>query len=499
MTEIDDLKKAIEQAEGATEPLKKSQMELNFTPGPNPHHNPASKADRLAKKAGELTEAAVESENTGGSDAAHLHYAAGQAHTDAMHAARREGKGSVAAYHHSQADAHHRAYTRINASGTVSNIQAKGTPKVDDIVHVRLPIKGVPNTMSPPQQAQVVSTDGEHATVRHMASGKEHRVHVSQITSKPDTDAQVWVDPAKQRREMDAADTARQVNFMHPAFSQKGKDGRVYLHDSQTGQQLDNYEGPFHPDGDTSKTLHTWIEDGERNYSARPLQAATASPEVQVLVGSATELIGDMIRKPEMSKYREVIQRKLDALNANPSAKAAHQVISDVRMIAEKVAKEARPNDPKAAKELKRILESPDFGFTEAGGNGRVKSNPDGTITVYDGFYYGEDEARQRHIEKWSENGSYGKYFKDEGYNIKVVGSDSNHESKVFKRVGSTRGGDVSVTLAVTKAPEQGIEAHGVKGMNSTPWRKEFKSQKHFEKWLEKNDGNVSVHGTRKI
>lgn len=79
-------------------------------------------------------------------------------------------------------------------------------------------------------------------------------------------------------------------------------------------------------------------------------QAATASPEVQVLVGSATELIGDMIKKPEMSKYKEVIQRKLDALNANPSAKAAHQVISDVRMIAEKVAKETAPRPTRAGK-----------------------------------------------------------------------------------------------------------------------------------------------------
>ena len=43
------------------------------------------------------------------------------------------------------------------------------------------------------------------------------------------------------------------------------------------------------------------------------------------------------------------------------------------------------------------------------------------------------------------------------------------------------------------------IEAHGVKGMKSTPWRKTFKSQKHFEEWLDKNDGGVEVHGTREI
>lgn len=42
------------------------------------------------------------------------------------------------------------------------------------------------------------------------------------------------------------------------------------------------------------------------------------------------------------------------------------------------------------------------------------------------------------------------------------------------------------------------IEAYGVKGMKSTQWRKVFKNQKEFDKWLDKNEGNVEVHGTRK-
>ena len=41
------------------------------------------------------------------------------------------------------------------------------------------------------------------------------------------------------------------------------------------------------------------------------------------------------------------------------------------------------------------------------------------------------------------------------------------------------------------------IEAYGVKGMKSQPWRKVFPSQEAFEKWLEKNEGNVEVQGTR--
>lgn len=52
---------------------------------------------------------------------------------------------------------------------------------------------------------------------------------------------------------------------------------------------------------------------------------------------------------------------------------------------------------------------------------------------------------------------------------------------------------------AVVKAHEKRIEAHGVKGMKSTPWRKTFKSQKHFEEWQDKDGGNSEVHGFREL
>jgi hypothetical protein len=43
------------------------------------------------------------------------------------------------------------------------------------------------------------------------------------------------------------------------------------------------------------------------------------------------------------------------------------------------------------------------------------------------------------------------------------------------------------------------IEICGVKGMNSTPFRKIFKNQAAMEKWIEKNDGDVEVHGYREV
>jgi hypothetical protein len=43
------------------------------------------------------------------------------------------------------------------------------------------------------------------------------------------------------------------------------------------------------------------------------------------------------------------------------------------------------------------------------------------------------------------------------------------------------------------------IEAHGVHGMKSKPWRKVFKNQAAFEAWLEKHEGDVEVHGARDV
>ncbi len=43
------------------------------------------------------------------------------------------------------------------------------------------------------------------------------------------------------------------------------------------------------------------------------------------------------------------------------------------------------------------------------------------------------------------------------------------------------------------------MEAYGVHGMQSKPWHKRFKSQYAFEQWLEKNEGDYEVQGTRDI
>lgn len=47
------------------------------------------------------------------------------------------------------------------------------------------------------------------------------------------------------------------------------------------------------------------------------------------------------------------------------------------------------------------------------------------------------------------------------------------------------------------EAPDHTMEAHGVKGMKNTPWRKTFKSHDHAREWAEKNDADI--HGTRDL
>jgi hypothetical protein len=50
-----------------------------------------------------------------------------------------------------------------------------------------------------------------------------------------------------------------------------------------------------------------------------------------------------------------------------------------------------------------------------------------------------------------------------------------------------------------SKETKVGIEAYGVRGANSNKWKKTFKSQEAFEKWLDQNEGDVEVSGTREV
>ena len=59
--------------------------------------------------------------------------------------------------------------------------------------------------------------------------------------------------------------------------------------------------------------------------------------------------------------------------------------------------------------------------------------------------------------------------------------------------------GDKQGVAEGSKETKVGIEAHGVRGVNSNKWKKTFKSQEAFEKWLDQNEGDVEVSGTREV
>jgi hypothetical protein len=60
------------------------------------------------------------------------------------------------------------------------------------------------------------------------------------------------------------------------------------------------------------------------------------------------------------------------------------------------------------------------------------------------------------------------------------------------RRAAKAAQGNLDLGPASTK-----VEAHGVRGMQSTPWRRTFPSWAAFEAWAEKNRENITIHATR--
>jgi hypothetical protein len=87
-------------------------------------------------------------------------------------------------------------------------------------------------------------------------------------------------------------------------------------------------------------------------------------------------------------------------------------------------------------------------------------------------------------------------FLDDDGEDYGDTGED--HESTVRKILSASYKFKIRKADDLSWGENDKIEAYGVKGMKSTPWRKVFKNQKEFEKWLDRNEGNVEVHGTRK-
>ena len=77
--------------------------------------------------------------------------------------------------------------------------------------------------------------------------------------------------------------------------------------------------------------------------------------------------------------------------------------------------------------------------------------------------------------------------------------------AETAKFYGIDQGDVISIIQEAKKAAEKKseddkpLEAHGTKGVKSPPWRKKFKNQAAFEKWLDAQEGNVDVTASRKL
>jgi hypothetical protein len=84
--------------------------------------------------------------------------------------------------------------------------------------------------------------------------------------------------------------------------------------------------------------------------------------------------------------------------------------------------------------------------------------------------------------------------FNWDGSELIVKDADDKETEKISKEDLSKEIPELS--KPINEAKEK-IEAYGVKGNNSKPWRKTFNSAKELEEWLNKN--NAEVQGTCKI
>jgi len=377
---------------------------------------------------------------------------------------------------------HHKEYTRVNQSGTVSNIKAKGAPH--------------------PLQAEADKHRAEAA--RYDAEAKEHEKGTNhpnptsaryslRLQHEKEGMARHHKDKAEEIENQIAADkpAAKEVkpnaNAIHEHYpwgrltKVEGKGIRAVLHpehqeaigklqdgdstrfkDEQgidwtakrNGEHVE-LKAPSRVSGTALRVKHSDVaaEEADVSYDPQPgddaplknPQERYESAKHQALLDGVHKVGNDLLQNPLMAKHHEEIKTMLGQLKANPHPKHAAAVASQLKDMAA-----ASKPSKNAAKDLKAELESDDFGMTEKGGNGRVRMGKDGTVSVYDSYFTGGDAALDKHIKNWSPGGTYHNYFKDKGYNIEVTGTDKEHDSKVFG-VKQGRLGHVAVHLKVIK------------------------------------------------
>lgn len=446
MTRLEELQKAIEEvAEAGVELLRKSQMALDFTSS-NPHQSTPKQRPTLAELNHQKTQYELKTQR-------HM------------------------------MDPHHVAYTRTNASGTVSNVQAKGAQAPSQTEW-----KGKKEKLGDSTQAIIgrrtisaislheINGTHEGATGALIQSGKKYEAvkhkgnwhltgnytthHVEAKETKPNANAVHEHYPWGRLTKVEGKGVRAVLHPEHQEAIGKLQNGdSTRFKDEQgidwtakrNGEHVE-LKAPSRVSGTALRVKHSDVaaEEADVSYDPQPgddaplknPQERYESAKHQALLDGVHKVGNDLLQNPLMAKHHEEIKTMLGELKANPHPKHAAAVASQLKDMAA-----ASKPSKNAAKDLKAELESDDFGMTEKGGNGRVRMGRDGKLVVYDSYYHDGEDKLAQHVNKWSPGGHMYNYFKDKGYDIEVVGKDRDHSSAEYKG----KSGHVAVHLKVTK------------------------------------------------
>lgn len=289
-------------------------------------------------------------------------------------------KKSQMAFDFSAPNPHHVAYTRTNASGTVSNIAAKGAPKpqepktrkeqLGDTTHAIIGKRAISAT----SLHKINGThEGAWGTYHH-PDGRSYEA-VKHQGSWHLTGNYTQYAPAEKPAPKPNATTKHEHYHWGRLTKVDGKGISAILHPEHqeaVGKLQDGESTSFKDeqginwkakrDGEhvkltppsihSSKTLvvkHSDLAPEDNAYDPQPGDdAPLKNPEAryqqakhQQLIDGVHKVGNDLLNNPMLAEHHENIKNTLQGLKANPTAKAAAQVAGDLKLIAGKAEKEA--------------------------------------------------------------------------------------------------------------------------------------------------------------
>ena len=392
--------------------------------------------------------------------------------------------------------ANHKAYQRVNARGTVSQIKQLGSPHEQRVAELH------------------------EAFERH---DKKGRGGMGISTTHPD-----YATPEKY------AATAKNI-LKFKGHERLGKQGAA-----EVEGMLQRHIGEIDRAAEDKATSdhNEWRHQQELANTARGEVVPLPDGKLGTVIAGLEKVAADFLANPAMAEYRISIQRKMDGLRKNPTAKYAIEVGKDLQMFAEK-AKNEQPVVVQPAKVDAGFKIPPPPGHvvpppSSVQGGATMKSyksaatakagmkEGDTIVAAKDGgvFIHRMDAgakvtAKYRLIGP-NEEKTFGNKtnphwqalvdddktplsnldkLTDEGLSQLLVGFASTGDTARITQIGE----EIAHRNAA-KGPAHdhyGVEAHGQKGMQNKPWRKTFASAAHFDAWAEKND--VEVHAQRDL